>query len=84
MPSSTGAEATFQTASSLCVKTLGADHPTRAGILKNYSVVLRRLGKKKQSKQMEAQAQRILQASNRVNGIGDTIDISSLQANPPR
>jgi hypothetical protein len=73
------AELTLQRAIDVCKNTLGGNHPDYAVILKNYSVVLRMLGRKREAKKFQTQGQQIEQASNRRNGVGSTISVTSLR-----
>ncbi len=72
------ADTTFDEAAEICEKTLGTNHRDYASILANHGVVLKKLGRKRESKRMEAQAHEILQASNRSNGVGATVSLAGL------
>jgi len=74
------AGAAFERAFSLCSKTLGNDHPTCGGILRNYSPVLNRLGRKREAKKMAENARRIQQASERRNGLGAVVSVEGLRS----
>ncbi len=74
------AEQNFQQAVAICRKTLGEDHPTYAEVLSNYAALLRKVGRKREAKKMAGQAQKIVQASNRHNGIGMRVDVSALHS----
>jgi tetratricopeptide (TPR) repeat protein len=74
------AERMFLRADAVCIKTLGENHPVRAALLANYAVVLRKMGRKKESKKINAEAQEIAQSSNRRNGVGSTISLAALRA----
>jgi tetratricopeptide (TPR) repeat protein len=74
------AERNFQRAVAICRKTLGEDHPTYAEVLSNYAALLRKVGRKREAKKMAEQAQNIVQASNRHNGIGMRVDVSALNS----
>jgi tetratricopeptide (TPR) repeat protein len=73
------AEVTYQRAIDICRKTVGADPIEYAVVLKNYALVLRKLGRKREAKRMETQGQLIQRAVNRRNGIGSTIDVTTLR-----
>jgi tetratricopeptide (TPR) repeat protein len=73
------AERKYEEAIALCAKTFGEEHPTYGATLANYAVLLKRLGRKRESKKMEARAQQILEASDRYNGIGLTVSVADLR-----
>jgi tetratricopeptide (TPR) repeat protein len=73
------ADVTYQRAIDICRKTVGADPIEYAVLLKNYALVLRKLGRKREAKRMETQGQLIQRAVNRHNGIGSTIDVTTLR-----
>ena len=77
------AERTFRRAIDVCSKTLGEDHLDYAVVLKNYAVVLRKLGRKREAKKLQAQGQQIERAFNRRNGVGSTISVTALRNDPP-
>jgi tetratricopeptide (TPR) repeat protein len=70
----------YRRAIGLCGKGLGEDHLDYALILQNYSVVLRKLGDKRQAKKLQTQGRRIERAADRRNGIGSTISITALRS----
>jgi tetratricopeptide (TPR) repeat protein len=69
----------YQRALDVCTKTLGED-PTYALLLRNYAVVLRKLGRKHEAKKMETESQRIQRAVDRRNGVGSTISLTALRS----
>jgi tetratricopeptide (TPR) repeat protein len=71
---------TFQCAIDLCRKTLGEDRLDYAVLLRNYSVALRKLGRKREAKQMKTQSQQLERAAYRRNGVGSTINVSALRS----
>jgi tetratricopeptide (TPR) repeat protein len=75
------ADITYQRAVTIAAKSLGADHPKYGAVLINYAVLLRKLGRKKDSKTVEAIGHRIVDESNRHNGVGATISVAALRAN---
>jgi tetratricopeptide (TPR) repeat protein len=77
------ADLTYRRAISICRKTLGENHLEYAVLLKNYSVVLRRLGHKREAKKIESQGREIQQAVNRRNGVGSTISVTALRSDLP-
>ena len=77
------AELTYRHAINVCKKTLGEDHLKYAILLKDYSVVLRKLGHKREAKRFEAQGERIERASNRRNGVDSTISVTALRSGAP-
>jgi len=70
----------YERAAELCAKTLGTGHPTYGALLRNESVALRKLGRKRESKLMAAESQRIVDDSNRRNAVGATVELSALRA----
>ena len=48
-------------------------------LLKNYALVLRKLGRKREAKRFETQGQLIQRATVRRNGIGSMIDVTTLR-----
>jgi tetratricopeptide (TPR) repeat protein len=74
------AERDFQQALSICRKSLGEEHPIYGDVLGNYAALLRKLGRKREAKKAEEQSQRILQASNRHNGVGFKVSASALRS----
>jgi len=70
---------TFQESVNLCAETLGENHPTYGGVLINYASLLKKMGHKGEGKKMEARAERILQDSNRYNGISSTVSIAAIR-----
>ncbi|MGC2661514.1 MAG: tetratricopeptide repeat protein [Bryobacteraceae bacterium] len=74
------ADLTYQRALNVCRKTLGEDHLEYAILLKNYSVVLRKLGHKREAKKIETQGREIQRAVNRRNGVGSTISVTALRS----
>jgi tetratricopeptide (TPR) repeat protein len=74
------ADLTYQCALNVCRKTLGEDHLEYAILLKNYSVVLRKLGHKREAKKIETQGREIQRAVNRRNGVGSTISVTALRS----
>ncbi len=76
------AELTYQHAINVCRKTLGEDHLEYAILLKNYALVLRKLGHKREAKKFNAQGEQIERASNRRNGVGSTISVTALRSDP--
>jgi tetratricopeptide (TPR) repeat protein len=77
------ADLTYRRAINTCRKTLGENHFEYAVLLKNYSVVLRKLGHKREAKKIEAQGQEIQRAVNRRNGVGSTIGVTALRSDLP-
>ena len=76
------ADLTYRRAINICRKTLGENHLEYAVLLKNYSVVLRKLGRKREAKKIETQGEEIQRAVNRRNGVGSTISVTALRSNP--
>src|SRR5438067_1532701 len=74
------AAAAFQRALALAEKYLGTDHPTYAAVLLNYAEFLRASGRKAEAKTLEAQSRSVLLESARRNGLGLTVDVSTLRA----
>ena len=74
------AERDFQQALAICRKSLGEEHPIYGDVLGNYAALLRKLGRKREAKKAEEQAQRILQASNRRNGVGFKVNAGDLRS----
>jgi hypothetical protein len=74
------AELTLQHALNVCKKTLGENHPDYAVLLKNYAVVLRKLGRKREAKEFKERGQKIERAANRRNGVGSTINVTALRS----
>ena len=58
---------------------LGPEHPSYAALLANYAAFLRQEGEKSRAKEVQAQSNRILKDSDRRNGLGAVIDVSSLR-----
>jgi len=73
------AEQTLQRATTVCSKTLGADHATCGALLESYAVILRKLGRKHEAKAVSARSQQITRASQRRNGVGATISVTALR-----
>ncbi len=73
-------EDVFARAADLCKKTMGTEHPLYGQLLQNQAVVLRRLGKKKESRAVRAKSEEAIHESNRVNGVGATVDVNALRA----
>jgi tetratricopeptide (TPR) repeat protein len=74
------ADVTYQRAIDICRKTLGEDRIEYGVLLKNYTHVLRKLGRKREAKGAETQGQLIQQAVNRRNGVGATISVTALRS----
>jgi tetratricopeptide (TPR) repeat protein len=74
------AERDFQQAMAICRRSLGEEHPTYGEVLANYALLLRKLGRKREAKKAEEQAQKILQASNRHNGVGFKVSVADLRS----
>ena len=74
------ADLTYRRAINICRKTLGENHLEYAVLLKNYSVVLRKLGRKREAKKIETQGEEIQRAVNRRNGVGSTISVTALRS----
>jgi len=74
------ADLTYRRAINICRKTLGENHLEYAVLLKNYSVVLRKLGHKREAKKIETQGEEIQRAVNRRNGVGSTISVTALRS----
>jgi len=74
------AEAVFEKADDLCSKTFGVNHPIYASLLRNQSIVLKKLGKKKESRKLAEESAEIEEASNRSNGVGLTVSVAGLRA----
>ncbi len=74
------ADLTYRRAINICRKTLGENHLKYAVLLKNYSVVLRKLGHKREAKKIETQGEEIQRAVNRRNGVGSTISVTALRS----
>ena len=74
------ADAAYRRAINICRETLGVNHVEYAALLKNYAVVLRKLGHKREAKKLQAQGEQIQRAVNRRNGVGSTIDVSALRS----
>ena len=73
------ADVTYQRAIDICRNTVSADPIEYAVLLKNYALVLRKLGRKREAKRLETQGQLIERATVRHNGIGSTIDVTTLR-----
>lgn len=74
------AEAVFEKADDLCLKTFGMNHLIYASLLRNHAIVLKKLGKKKESKKLAEESEEIEEASNRSNGVGETVSVAELRA----
>ena len=74
------ADDVFARAANLCEKTFGESHPMYGELLRNRAEVLRRLGKKKESRAMRGKGEEILEESNRRNGVGATVSLDGLRA----
>jgi tetratricopeptide (TPR) repeat protein len=74
------AGAVYQRAILICGKTLGRDHLICGVLLENYSLVLRKLGRKREAKEFAAQSRQIKLASGRRNGVGSVVSVESLQS----
>jgi tetratricopeptide (TPR) repeat protein len=70
----------FQRAMDICRKTLGQDRLEYAVLLKNYAHALRKLGRKREAKAAETQAQLIQREFNRRNGVGASISATALRS----
>jgi tetratricopeptide (TPR) repeat protein len=70
----------FQRAIGISRKALGEDHIEYAVLLKNYALVLRKLGRKREAKKADAEGQQIQRAVNRRNGAGATISLTGLRS----
>jgi tetratricopeptide (TPR) repeat protein len=75
----TEAESMFQRALSLAEQKLGADHPFYAKVLANYAEFLRRTNRSSLAKKFAAQSAAVLRDNARRNGVGMTVDVSSLR-----
>jgi tetratricopeptide (TPR) repeat protein len=73
------ARSTYERAISVCNRSLGSDHPNCGILLHNYAVVLRKLGHKREAKEMEARSRQIARASLRRAGVGATIDVAAFR-----
>jgi len=73
----------YQRAIAVCRDTLGEDHLDYAIVLKNYAVVLRKLGRKCEAMKIESQGREIQRAINRRNGVGSTISLTALRSDTP-
>ena len=58
---------------------LDPQHPSYGNLMLNYSLLLRKAGRKTEGKQFEARAKTIIQAAERRNGVGMTVDIASFR-----
>lgn len=76
------AEVTFQHSLDIAAKKLGKDHPTYAAVLLNYAALLKKMGRKREGRKMDAEARQIMDESNRHNGVGMTVSVASLRSNP--
>jgi tetratricopeptide (TPR) repeat protein len=74
------ADATFRKALALAEKYLGVHHPTYGSVLFNYSAFLRANGRKAEARTLEVQSKDVLRDSAYRNGLGMTVDASTLRA----
>lgn len=65
-------------------KSFGPEHPNVGGVLTNYAVVMRRMHRKSEAKQLEKRAKAILDKCNRENFTGYAVDISVLRSSAER
>jgi tetratricopeptide (TPR) repeat protein len=72
------AEAAFMRVLELASKSLGPAHPTTAGYRRQYSVLLRRMGKTAAAKEMARQADAILREHAIRGAAWNTVDINDL------
>ena len=77
------AEIAYRHAIDVCRQTLGEDNLRYAILLRNYAVLLWKLGHKREAKKFKVQGERIERASNRRNGVNSTISVTALRSNSP-
>jgi tetratricopeptide (TPR) repeat protein len=74
------AELAYQRAIAVAGRTLGEEHRDYGELLANYAVVLRKLGRKHESKIVAARSEKIIQAFNRRNGTDSTVAAALLSS----
>ena len=74
------AAVTYQRAMGICSKTLGEEHIEYAVLLKNYALVLRKVGRKREAKKADSNGQQIERVANRRNGVGATVSVTGLRS----
>jgi tetratricopeptide (TPR) repeat protein len=71
---------TFERAAALCGESFGRDRAYCGSVLENYEVVLRRLGRKREAKVLQARSRQIERAADRLDGVGTTISVNALRS----
>ena len=74
------AESAWRESLEIIEATLGQEHPVYGEVLQNYAHMLRRLGRKKEAKPLEARSKALLAGAARANGSAMTVDISELSS----
>lgn len=73
------AASAYLRAVAICGKTLG-DHAICGTVFGNYALLLRKLGRKREAKEMAAHSRQIEMASERRNGVGSVVSLESLRS----
>jgi tetratricopeptide (TPR) repeat protein len=67
-------------AKTLCEQSLGAQNPTYAEIIGNYSVVLKKLGRKREARRWRSVCLKIRESSQRARGDGLSVSLTALRS----
>jgi Tfp pilus assembly protein PilF len=73
------AEREYNHALAIARQVLGTEHMVYGTVLRNYSAMLQKNGRKKEGKALEAESKVILAEDARRNGKGMAVDVSALR-----
>jgi hypothetical protein len=70
----------YKNATSICDQSPAGDSAICGNIFANYALVLRTMGRKQEARKLAAQAERVLRAAERRDGVGSTVGVGVLRS----